>query len=244
MQKQFICGWWEMIKEKHKLTPANALLWVSFILFIFTIIGIIIATNSNLHIISWILFGILCLCYLWYFFIQIPSEMFQKVRVESKDLLDLRNIQKTVLLQKNVVPQQYINFYIRRVYLYNPQNDTPYAKAEIYLSNATLFDLDCSLYCGRTRLNINHRGEHLITSEPKIKASFDKLNKCTLNNQIEIEQILNKEQLKELWFGDKHTLVDWTFEIRIKYSGEIGQSLEQIYHPNWEGEHFTITEVS
>lgn len=175
------------------------------------------------------------------------KEDTERLKKESSNLLDLQSKQKTALTLKNSPPQQYINFYVSRVILYKPLNDTPYALALLNVSNSTVFDLNYNFSCGKTKLNINNKGEHTLVEDPKIKASFDKLHQCTLNNQIEIEQKLNATQLGELWSQDKHTLARWKFEVKIKYSNiqESIEAIEQTYPPiEWECEHFKIQEMS
>ena len=41
------------------------------------------------------------------------------------------------------------------------------------------------------------------------------------SNQVILQQELSLDQLKEFWIEDKHTLVNWIFEVKLKYSGEL-----------------------
>ncbi len=247
-EREYLCGWCEMIKEEHHLHTSDILWLASLIVFAISILGTFtqdFTTHPLLKSVSiggFVLFGLL---WLYHLVVQIPSKMFQKVRQESSDLLTLRNTQKTALLQKSVAPQQYLNFVVRRITLHRPQKDTPYAVVELYLSNGTVFNLDFSLTCGKTKLSINNSGEHSLVTEPKVKETRpDKLNQGCLNNQIVLEQVLNLAQLDELWVEGKHTLARWVFEIKIQYNGEIGQSPQQVYYPDWEGEHYKTYEIS
>ena len=62
------------------------------------------------------------------------KEDTDQLKKESKDLLDLQSKQKLALLQKNAAPQQYLGILVKRISLYKPQKDTPYAEIELNIS--------------------------------------------------------------------------------------------------------------
>lgn len=245
MQKQLIYGWWKVISQKHKVSLANFGWAVSVILFILTIIGIVTLDSNSVYLLpARILFGLLCILYFWYFFVQIPAEMFEQERLKSRGLLDLQSTQRMALNQKNSPPQQYLNFIVNRITLYKPQKDKPYADVELYLSNGTVFSLDFEIQVSKTILNINNTGEHALTTKPTdVERRPDKLNAGCLNNQISFKQELPEQLLNDLWNMGKHTSARWKFEVKIRFNGEIGQTPEYIYNPQWEGEHFKIQEL-
>lgn len=95
MQKEFLKGWWQMIRQKHGVSFSNALWFISLLLFVLTIVGLFtLDIKSAWRTLSWVLFGLICVLYFWHLFIQIPSEMFQKVKEDSKKLLKIESIQK------------------------------------------------------------------------------------------------------------------------------------------------------
>jgi hypothetical protein len=236
-----------MIGRKHHIQATDLLWLVSIIALVLSVIGVITLDGTQNHVLKTVsIIGLVLMGMLWgwHLFIQIPAEMFRDVKEESKDLLNLCSTQRIALLQKNIAPQNYLNIWVKRIILYKPKNDTPYASIELYVSNGTVFSLDYSVRCSQTKLNIDNASEYSLTINPTVEeACPDKLNQGCLNYTIQIKQVLTSAQLEELYSSNKHILARWKFEVKLKYKIE-QEEVEQIYHPEWEGEHYKIQEIS